>query len=261
MARKILITSLIVILNILTSCGGYNRGQSQLTSAVAVSTPIITGKASSEVDLVEQVVSNRQAYRQSLEMLIQHYNATGNNMKMQWAKKELNGLETMPKYKYIVEGEKSDNLKASTQIQEADTIYQEAVELQRKAEPLVLGKIVKDEKLLRVVLDKYDQLINKYPSSDKIDDAAFKAGEIYEYFKDYTIALLYYKRAYQWDPATPYPARYRAAYILDKYMRSRSEALVLYQQALEKETTMSYEQRLFTENRIKELQKTGETPK
>jgi tetratricopeptide (TPR) repeat protein len=261
MARKILITLLIVLLNILIGCGGYNTGQGQLTSAAGTSAPIITGKASGEIDLVEQVVSNRQAYRQSLELLIKHYNATGNNMKLQWAKKELNGLDTMPKYKYIVEAERSENLTASTPIQEADILYQEAVELQRKAEPLVIGTLIKNENLLRLALDKYDQLIRKYPSSDKIDDAAFKSGEIHEYFKDYSVALLYYQRAYKWDPATPYPARYKAAYILDKYMRSRSEALVLYQQALEKEATMSYEQKHFAENRIKELQKTGETAK
>ena len=57
----------------------------------------------------------------------------------------------------------------------------------KKARELI---IITNEDMLRVALDKYNQLIRKHPPSDKIDDAAYRAAGIYEYFKDYTIAIL-----------------------------------------------------------------------
>ena len=50
---------------------------------------------------------------------------------------------------------------------------------------------------------------------------------------DYKLALLYYQRTYQWDPETSYPARFKAAFILDRQFHQRDEALKLYQEALQ----------------------------
>ena len=110
-----------------------------------------------------------------------------------------------------------------------------------------------------MALTKFEQLITKYPSSDKIDDAAYQAGEISEYFKDYSIALDYYQRAYSWDPDTPNPARFRAAKILDKHMHRNAEALELYKKAIEVEGRFgkNREWKDFAEERIEELQKSG----
>jgi tetratricopeptide (TPR) repeat protein len=252
MARIALTSTLIILVNILVGCQTYDSGQSQLVPTQADSS-VITKKVSGEIDIVEQVVINRQAYRQSLAILVQYYTNTGNNMKLTWAEKELKALDSIPKYRYVVEAEAAGpNLKANTSIPEADRLYEEALMLQTKAERLVL---IKDDNLLRLALDKYNQLIKKHPSSDKIDDAAFKAGEIYDYFKDYTIALLCYQRAYQWNPETPHPARFRAAFILDKRLSRRAEALELYQQALEKEGQQNFEMKSFAERRIRELTK------
>jgi tetratricopeptide (TPR) repeat protein len=121
--------------------------------------------------------------------------------------------------------------------------------------------ILKDENSLRLALARYNQLIKNYPSSDKIDDAAYKAGVIYEYFKDYSIALLYYKSAYEWDPDGIYPARFRAARLLDKHLYRKDEALQLYQQAVKTEGRYERyrEWKEFAEKRIRELQKLDET--
>jgi len=256
MARIGLIIILIVLLSILVGCGTYDTGRGRIVPAQLRSAPVITKTVSDEVDVVEQVVVDRQAYRQSLERLVQHYTVTGNNIKLGWAQKELAALDTMPQYKYIIEAEVAGpNLKAAASIPEADKLYEEALQLQKRAEQLVL---IKDDNLLRLALDKYNQLISKHPSSDKIDDAAFNAGEIYDYFKDYTIALLYYQRSFQWDPETPYPARFKAAFILDQHLHRRAEALPLYQQALEKAGKKYYDWREFAERRIRELTKLQE---
>lgn len=255
MARTILTAVLIVLLNVLVGCKAVDSGRSQLVPAQIGSAPIIKAATGSEADIVEQVAVNRQAYQEGLELLVKHYTRTGNNMKWMWAKKELAALDAMPQYKYIIEAEVAgQSLKASTSIPEADNLYNDALQLEKRAKRLV---IIKDENRLRLALDKYNQLIRKHPSSDKIDDAAFKAGGIYEYFKDYTIALLYYKRTYQWDAGTIHPARFKAAFVLDRRLHRRAEALKLYQQAVKREgLKKSYKE--FAEKRIEELTKSGE---
>jgi len=209
-----------------------------------------------EANIIEQMAIDRQAYRQGLGLLVQRYTKMGNNMKLRWAKRELAALDKVPQFDYIIEaGLAGPDLKASASIALADYMYEEAVRLEQKAGQLI---IIKDEGLLRVALDKYNQLIRKHPSSDKIDDAAYRAAGIFEHFMDYTIALLYYQRTYQWDPDTPYPARFKAAYILDKRLHRRAEALELYQQVVENER-LSINYREFAEMRIAELTESDES--
>jgi tetratricopeptide (TPR) repeat protein len=204
-----------------------------------------------EVDLVEQVATHRRSYRRSLELLVTHYTVVGDNRKLKWAQEELRALDRMPQYRYIIDAQVMPaDLRAVTRIPAADEMYLDAVETQRQAEPI---GILKDEELLRVALSKYNALIRQYPNSDKIDDAAYRAAGIYEYFKDYEIALLYYQRAYQWDADTPYPARFRAASVLDRRLRRRGEALELYQEAVLREGDRYDEWKMYGERRIREL--------
>jgi tetratricopeptide (TPR) repeat protein len=204
-----------------------------------------------EVDLVEQVSKFRREYRRSLELLTQHYTVTGDNKKFGWAKEELRALDRMPQYRYIVDAEVLPaTLSASERIPAADELYLAARETKRQAEPI---GILKDEEQLRVAREMYNELIRKYPTSDKIDDAAYEVADIYEYFKDYEIALLYYQRAYQWDPDTPYPARFHAAMLLDKRLHRRDEALELYQEAVLQEGDRYDEWKMYGEKRIREL--------
>jgi tetratricopeptide (TPR) repeat protein len=140
-------------------------------------------------------------------------------------------------------------------VSDANTLYAEAVQLEERAGPLMVAK---NENVLRKALDKYEQFINKYPKSDKIDDAAFRMAGIYEYLKDYPNAVKSYQRTYQWNPETPTPARFKAAYILDTQLGRRAEALQIYQEALSR-ITKSNEHRMWValaEQRVKEL--TGE---
>ena len=252
MAKTILTVLLIVLLNVLVGCYGPDSGSSQL---IPSRMNAVTAIDASESDIIEQVVINRRAYQRYIAALIAYYESTGNNMKLAWAKDELKGLKQVPQYNYIIEAIiAGPNLKAGRFIAEAELVYMEALRLEKQAKKYV---VLTNEEMLRLALDKYNQLIKKYPASDKIDDAAFKAGRIYEYFKDYTIALLYYQRAYQWDPDTIHPARFKAAYILDKRLHRRAEALEAYQQALRKED-LNEKQREFAERRVKELTKSEE---
>lgn len=206
--------------------------------------------ATTEVDLVEKLEQHRQDYRQALEMLVDYYSRTGNKRQLEWAKAELMAFKTMPQYSYISDILPGPQLKATVVIPEADALFLEAQKLDREGNELI---VLKDRNYLRRALDLYNQLIRKFPSSDKIDDAAFQIATIHEHFKDFQSALTYYQRAYQWDPGTPHPARFKAGYVLDRYMRRKAEALEIYQEALKTEGVRFVDWKNWTEKRITEL--------
>ena len=227
MARMILSAVLVCLLLTLVGCYPIDSGASQLKTG-RVKPELVEAN---EADLVEQVSSNRIAYRRYLESLMAHYENIGNNMKLSWAKRELRALNKLPRYNYVVDAiVAGPDLRASDSIELADYVYKDIVRLENRAKGLL---VIYDENLLRKALDRYNQFIRKYPTSDKIDDAAYKAGGICEDFHDFTIAVLYYQRAYQWEPETKNPAKFKAAYILDRHLSRRSEALELYQEVVE----------------------------
>jgi TolA-binding protein len=84
----------------------------------------------------------------------------------------------------------------------------------------------------------FRELIERYPTSDKIDDAAFQLGQVHkEYLQDQEpIAVKWYERAWAWDPNTPHEPRFQAAVIYDYRLHDRDRALELYQLVLKDET-------------------------
>jgi len=236
MTRMTLTIVLVVLINCLAGCYDPDSGRSQLipTTGRVDNIPAVEFRPAdtSEADVVEQVAIQRQAYQQALSRLISYYKGTGNDMKRIWAEDELSRFLEVPRYNYILEANVAGpDLKATESIKEADYMYYDARRVDQEARQLIV--YVNDNKL-RIALSKYNELIQRHPSSDKIDDAAYYAGLICEQFKDYSIALLYFQRAYQWDPDTPHPARYKAAHILDMRLQSKDEALPLYRAFLER---------------------------
>jgi tetratricopeptide (TPR) repeat protein len=261
MARMILAAALLVSTFIVVGCEStdpdYSMQVMDRGPASGRAVPIGDIDAG-EMDIVEQVISNREAYRDSMNMLVQYYNETGNHEKLLWARKELGDLNTMAQYNYVTEAIISGpDLVAKDNIIEANFLYQQALDLKKKA-----GPVLRNKKTLRLALANFNALIRMHPSSDKIDDAAFQAGDIYQQFKDYTIALVYFKRTYQWDPATPYPAKFREAFILDDKLLDRAGALDAYSRALEStEPGQHLNWVKHAEKRIRILDKTDVIPR
>jgi tetratricopeptide (TPR) repeat protein len=260
MARLILTANLLALIIALCGCTESNSGRGQLIAErmkrATDRHAVIEAAKDKEVDIIEDMSMHRRAYRQSLEALIKYYRNTGNYMKREWAMKELAELDEIPQYNYIIEASVAGpDLKAMEEIPEADDLYYEGQVIEDEARKLIL---IKSAEKLRIALDRYNQIIRQYPTSDKIDDAAFMAGRIYEEFKDYTIAVLYYQRTYQWAPDTVYPARYKAARVLDDKLLRRGEALELYTQAL-KYDMLNATQREMAQERVDELSQGGQT--
>jgi len=193
---------------------------------------------SHEVDLVEAVVTHRTQYRRNLEKLHTYYGTHGYAAKEQWAKFELDRLNKVMPFRYVMDAEiPSSALRATDKIEEADALYEKAVELIKRAGH---GKSVLYRQDLMIEAARvFKDLIERYPTSDKIDDAAFYCGEIH---KDYlpgqgAIAVRWYERVWTWNPDTLYPARFNAAVVYDFRLHDRDRALELYHGVVEKEAT------------------------
>lgn len=254
MSKNMWILGLVFSLVLISGCAEEVKDDSRFRADPELSqAAVIEGFAvptAEEIDLIEEMASYRNAYKTGLEKLVEYYTGSGDAVKRNWAKRELESLNAIPQYAYIppAAGVKA-GLRALDTIKEADTLFAEAEELDKDS-----GWPFKDEGKLREALRKYNLIIATWPSSDKIDNCAYKAGKIYEHFKDYDIAAVYFQRAFQWDVDTPYPARFKAAYILDRRLYMKQEALALYQMAYNHPVEQRYEGNMeFAKKRILEM--------
>jgi TolA-binding protein len=228
MTRTVFIITAVGFVAALTGCGNvekYANYNTPMTPA-AQSGPALT----SERDILEQLALNRQAYIESLQQLMNYYTTTGNEASLKLAKREYANVMASPQYAYVVEAQvPGAELRAAASIPAADALYDDAVATEKRA---YVGPVVVDEKMLRLAMNKFTQVIRQYPTSTKIADAAFRLGDAHEHFKEHAIAAVYYERAAQWDKNIKSPARYRAAHIYDYFLHDRQKALMLYQDAI-----------------------------
>jgi len=190
-----------------------------------------------EADLVEAVVQNRNEYHAALHRLREFYAREGDATKLSWADSEIEGLRKVQPFRYILVAEVAErDLRPSESIPGANSMYEHGRSLMREGGADV-PLFYRQDKMVAAART-FRELIERYPSSDKIDDAAFYLGEIHkEYFKDQeAIAVRWYERAFEWNPQTPHPARFQAAVVYDFRLHDRDRALELYRQVVERET-------------------------
>jgi tetratricopeptide (TPR) repeat protein len=206
-----------------------------------------------EVDLIEAVVSHRSLYHRNLAQLREYYEQHGYATKEKWAAFELAGLKDVASCQYLMDAEVPSNaLRPTDRIEQADALYAEGLALMKRGGHGIPALYSQNHMIQAAKLFK--QLIELYPSSDKIDDAAFYCGEIH---KEYlpgkeTIAVKWYERAWTWDPQTDHPARFQAAVVYDYRLHDRDRALELYHGVIDHETAHKSNVR-FASRRIHEL--------
>lgn len=193
-----------------------------------------------EPDLVEEMVLHRNMYGNHLRALMTFYSENGFDEKANLARIELKGLQNVSPYNYILDAELPlESLRPTESIVEADKLYEEGLKLMEKGGHGVI--IWYHEGTMKKALNKFKELIAKYPGSDKIDDAAYYIAEIHKEYnqeRDNMLALAWYKRAIAWNPKLPHPAWSHAAHILDFRMHEREKALEWYYLVLENEKDM-----------------------
>jgi hypothetical protein len=209
--------------------------EKETTEALIGPQPPAAIAGAGELGLVEEVARTRKAYARALAALKDYYVSRGSVDKNNWVDSEIAALDKAPKPQYLGMSELAGpNLKPTDHIEAADKLFEEGMNFKNyPALPSPLSTPGKDT-YLKKALDKFTTIIEKYPTSDKIDDAAFRMGEIYGgwYFEDWTRAIQSYERCWQWNPLTEHPAMLNAAKIYADKLKKRDKAVELYNRVL-----------------------------
>jgi hypothetical protein len=178
-----------------------------------------------DIALVKRVLAARLEYQTSLEQLREHYHRHGDLERMRWVEEELLSYHRIGKRAYRLELDvPPPNLQPAQNITEANELFRRAIAYKGK------GWMGEHDDNLRRAEVLLQQLLSLYPTCDKIADAAYHLGDIYESrpFKQYRRSAAYYERCFQWNPTTSTDARLRAARLYDKMLQDRGRALQLY---------------------------------
>jgi len=175
-----------------------------------------------ELALVEKLVLVRGRYEDLLREIGAFYSDTGNVHKKRLVQKELDALVRMDKYDYIVPTIEAAG-PPSAYIPEAERLFKDGVTYFKYFD------LFDKKRKLNISLARFRELLKKYPTSDKADDAAFYIGAIYEseHFKNYETAVKFYQLCHKLNPLTEMPARIRMLDVYYKRLKDfgRSEAL------------------------------------
>lgn len=212
-------------------------------------------------DLVENMVTQRQAFIRQLIALERAYLLAGNTTKANWARRQRELTEAIEVYPYLTDTAPEHSLAVhpEEQIPEADALYAKGTRLLEDFRGVPFTGYLKDnQRKAREALALFKRVLAEYPKSDKVDDCAYHCGEIYkEYLRDddpdNELAVRYYRWAVALDPQTPHPARFDCAVVYDFRLHIRDKALELYHQVLETEEAGNESNQRFAATRIEQL--------
>jgi hypothetical protein len=196
-------------------------GQSKPPSAGGGKSP----GAQSDVELVERLLATRHDYQIALEELRKHYVAVGDVEHARNAEEELRQYHRINKQAYNLALEMPPpTLQSAHNVPEANELYRRAMTYKDKGWNT---DYIDNQRRAEILLQ---QLLTSYPQCDKIGDAAFQLGDIYESkaCKQYLRAALYFERCFQWKSHEGHEARIRAARIYDKQLKDQTKAKELY---------------------------------
>jgi TolA-binding protein len=191
------------------------------------------GTPPSDVELVERVLAARKDYQISLEQLRAHYASVGKLEEARWAEEELRQYHRIAKQPYNLGLDSPPpTLQAAYNIPEANDLYRRALQYKDHGWGT---DYIDNQRRAEILLQ---QLLTSYPQSDKIGDAAYQLGDLYEgkAYRQYQRAALYFERSFQWNPNTQLDSRLRAARLYDKVLHQRDKAIDVYRQIIQHET-------------------------
>lgn len=187
----------------------------------------------SDIELVEKLMLARRDYQKALEGLRLHYLQNGDLERAKWAEEELVLYHRIPKHAYRLELDvPPPTLNGLSNVPEANKLFTRAMSYKDKG----WGNEYIDNQRRAEIL--FQEVLTRYPQSDKISDAAYMLGDIYEGkpYRHYRRAAQYYERCFQWNQRTQFDARLRAARLYDRQLNERSRALELYREIITHET-------------------------
>jgi hypothetical protein len=186
-----------------------------------------------DLELVKKVLLARHEYQKSLEQLRVHYYQVHDMERMRWAEEELRQYHRVPKHAFILDLDvPPPNLNGNQNVPEANKLFTWAMQYKDQG----VGERYIDNQRRAEIL--FQEILSRYPHSDKIADVAYNLGDIYESkaYRMYYRSVEYYHRCYQWNPKTTHDARIRAARLYDKQLNNRSKAMEVYREVTTHET-------------------------
>jgi tetratricopeptide (TPR) repeat protein len=186
-----------------------------------------TPNSGNDLEVVERLNMARREYQKQLEQVRAHYMQHGDLERARWAEEELRQFHRIPKQAFRLElVVPPETLHASVNIPEANKLLLRAREYMGKGSGM---DYVDNQRRAELLLQ---QLITQYPQSNKIGEAAYQLGEIYEAkpYRQYRLSAKYYERCFQWNPNTSLDARLRAARLYDRQMLDRGRAIEIYRE-------------------------------
>lgn len=201
-----------------------------LVRLTAADPPAAKGKrppAKGDLEMVERLLAARKEYQATLEMLRAHYVAAGDVERGRWAEEELVQYHRINKYPFRLElVVPPPTLQGNYNIPEANELYRQAMKFKDHG----YGQESIDNKHRAELL--FQQLLTNYPQSNRISDAAYQLGDIYESkpFRQSDHAAIYFERCFQWNPKTHFDARLRAARLYERDRNERNHALEIYRE-------------------------------
>jgi len=192
-----------------------------------------TPKGGSDLELVQKTLAARKEYQKALEQLYVHYHQANDKERERWAKDELVHFHRIAKHAFILDLDvPPPNLVGNQNVPEANKLFTWAMQFKDKG----IGTDYIDNQRRAELL--FQEILTKYPHSDKISDVAFMLGDIYESKANrmYYRAVEYYHRCYQWNSKTTHEARIRAARIYDRQLQNRNKAVEVYREVTTHET-------------------------
>ena len=153
--------------------------------------------AGTEIELVEKLIDARRDYQYSLERLRNYYIRTNDPERTKWVEDELKQYHRMMKYSYRtdVKDVPPKSLQPRHAQPEATLLLRKSLEYKDKG----FGTEALDNQRRAELL--LQQLLEKYPESDKIGEAAYHLGDVYEKYKpspQYERATKYFELAVLW---------------------------------------------------------------
>jgi TolA-binding protein len=186
-----------------------------------------------DAELVERLLAARKEYQATLEALRAHYIATGDIERGRWAEDELLQFHRVTKQAFRLELDvPPPTLQALYNIPEANELYRRAISFKDKGWGT---DYIDNQRRAELLLQR---MLSNHPQSDKISDAAYQLGDLYESkaYRQYGRAAAYFERCFQWNPKTHFDARLRAARLYERTLADRAHAVEIYQQITNHET-------------------------
>ena len=187
----------------------------------------------SDIDKVERLIAARREYQLSLENLRAYYISSGDIERARWAEDELLQFHRITKQAFRMELDvPPPNLQANYNIPDANELYKQAMSYKDKGWGT---DYIDNQRRAELLLQK---LLSDHPQSDKISDAAYQLGDVYESkaYKQYDRAAHYFERCFEWNPKTQFDARLRAARLYERNVGERNHAIQIYQDIINRET-------------------------